>query len=216
MKLSLKQYLARFIKPKFQKTTQAIKSPAKILDIGIANSSYIECKSIFKDAEYHGIDNDLSIYNVISENDKFFLIDMESDDFRSQIDADYDLIILNHVLEHLSNAEQVFASLLSHLKPGGVLFAEYPSIKTAYHRKTLFSYHFHDDPTHKRFLSLTKLANLALEHDAVVISCGPATTPLKSILAFPRALLKLLQFREYGSELLHLSGKIEYIMIRKL
>ena len=212
----IKQHLVRLIKPKFFKTSQAMPRPAKILDVGIANSSYNECKSIYSDAEYHGIDRDHLIDKPLSIKDKFLLLDMEKDDFCSQIDSDYDLIILNHVLEHLSNAEHVFVSLISHLKSGGVLYAEYPSIKTAYRPKHYFSYHFHDDPTHKRFLSLLELANLTLENNAAVISCGPARTPLKTALALPRALLKLLQSREYGSELLHLKGKIEFIMIRKL
>jgi trans-aconitate methyltransferase len=203
------------LKPKFQRVMPLKCSPSIILDIGIANQSYRECKSVFPRAVYHGLDHiDTGI--EFEEGDRFLLRDLEKIDALIDMPANYDLILVNHVLEHLTNGQEVFVKLCSLLSPGGVLYAEFPSLRTAYAAKRSGSYHFHDDPTHRTFYHLEDLANLAITGGCRVVSCGPVSTPLKNLLSVPRAVIGWARGQGYGPYLLHLQRKIDHILVRRL
>jgi trans-aconitate methyltransferase len=191
-----------------------VSAPRRILDVGIANDSYLECKAVFPGSVYHGLDYQKPDFRM-ADGDAFFLCDLEEPRRLDMLTGPYDIIIVNHVLEHLRNGEEVFTRLCLLLAPGGVLFAEFPSLRTAYKRKTTASYHFHDDPTHRRFYVLEHLANSALDTGCKVISCGPASTPLKDLLAVPRALLGYVRGAGFGPFLLHTLRKIDHIMVQR-
>lgn len=211
--MSLKRQLARLGKPKFRESAAVMPRPRRILDIGIANDSYLECKAVFPDAAYDGVD--LSNPRIsMAPNDRFILCNLDDADALGKLPGGYDLIIINHVLEHLRHGQRVFGGLCQHLAPGGVLYAEFPSLRTAYVRKTRNRYHFHDDPTHLRFYTLEDLANTAMDAGCQVLSCGPISTPLKNALSAPRAVAGWLRGQGWGPYLLHLQGKIEHVMVQ--
>jgi len=212
--MQIKTFLAKYGKPKFRATSAVMPSPTCILDIGIANNSYKECKTAFPTAVYHGLDYK-KIDFAMSEGDSFFLCDLESDEALDGMQAMYDLIIVNHVLEHLTQGEKVFSKLCGLLQPGGILYAEFPSIHTAYKRQKGRLYHFHEDPTHKAFYQLEDLANTAIAAGCKVVSCGPISTPLKDALAFPRALYAWVRRRGFVRFLPHSIRKIDHIMVIK-
>jgi SAM-dependent methyltransferase len=212
--MNIKYELIKCIKPKFFYPFKIKPSPGFILDIGVANNSYKEFKNIYPDAVYHGIDcveSDI----VFEKEDQFFLENLESSDALKNLSPIYDMIVINHVLEHLSNGKEVFSKLCSLLAPGGVLYAEFPSIRSAQAKKTPWRYHFHDDPTHQSFYVIQDLANIAIEMGCKLITCGPISTLLKNCLAYPRALLGLLNGKCFGSYLIHSKGYIDHIFIRK-
>lgn len=211
--MSLRRQLARQGKPKFRETSTVLPRPRRILDIGIANDSYLECKSVFPDAIYDGLDYQTPGFKM-AQGDSFILCNLEDDEALNHLPTGYDLIIINHVLEHLRSGDRVFSALCNRLAPGGVLYAEFPSLRTAYYRKTPNRYHFHDDPTHRRFYRLEDLANSALDAGCRVLSCGPISTPLKNTLALPRALLGWIRGQGYGPFLLHTLGKIDHLMVQ--
>lgn len=201
-----------YLKPKFYLTGLAGVRPSRILDIGIANESYAECKAIYPEAKYHGLD--LAETDAIMETgDLFFLRNLEEKDSLSTIGFNYDLIIANHVLEHVDRGEEVFGELCNLLSKDGVLYAEMPSIRCAFNKKKGGSYHFHDDPTHRTFYSLENLANIAIRRNCRIISCGPVSTWLKDLISLPRAFLAILSGAEWGPYLLHMSGKVDHIMV---
>lgn len=214
--MKIKTLLAKLGKPKFRSTLAVMPNPRCILDLGVANNSYLECKSVFPRSIYHGLDY-LGIDFTMSAEDSFILCNLESDGALDGMQAVYDLIIVNHVLEHLSQGKKTFSKLCSLLMPHGVLYAEFPSIRTAYKRKIGNSYHFHEDPTHKRFYQLEDLANIAIEAGCQVISCGPVSPPpLKFITAFPRAILNFITGRGFVRFLPQENLKIDHIMVQKL
>lgn len=211
--MTLKRQFARMGKPKFRESTAVMPNPSRILDIGIANDSYLECKAVFPRAIYHGVD--ISDPGVkMNQNDRFINCNLDDEDSLKKLTEKYDLIIINHVLEHLRNGHRVFSGLCSQLAPGGILYAEFPSLRTARARKTRNNYHFHDDPTHLRVYALEDLANIAMDANCQVLSCGPVSTPLKNILSAPRALAGWLSGQGWGPYLLHLQGKIDHVMVR--
>jgi len=212
---NFKFFLVRLIKPKFFCTYKLISNPRLILDIGVANNSYSEFKAIYPNAIYHGLDY-VDAGTNFKSGDKFILEDLESENALSGFSEKYDLIVINHVLEHLNNGLYVFSKLCDLLNSGGVLYAEFPSIRTLRHNKSIFSYHFHDDETHKKLYKLEDLCNIAFERGLKVISCGPVSTPLKNLLSLPRAFIALFTRDVAESHLLHLSLKIDHILIRKI
>ncbi len=202
------------IKPKFYKTKKIFGASAiRILDIGTANKSYEESRLVYPTAKYTGLD--LYAPSVIPEKgDEFLQMNLEDID-GTKIENIYDLIIMNHVLEHLGNGEDVFRILCRKIAEHGVVYAEFPSIKTMYKPKNGYRYHFHDDPTHKRIYSLETLVNIAMEEGLKIHSCGNATTPLKSLLSIPRALIKMFMGGNVGGELIFIQGKVSYILCTK-
>lgn len=213
--MKIKTILSKYGKPKFTSTRAVIPSPSLILDIGVANNSYLECKSVFPSSIYHGLDYHVHNFSMM-EGDRFILCDLESDGVLKEIEAEYDLIIVNHVLEHLTNGQKVFTDLLSLLRPGGVLYAEFPSIRTAFKRKSGKSYHFHDDPSHKSFYRLEDLANAAITSGCNLISCGPVDCPpFKFMVSLPRAIYNFIIGNGFLRFLPKEMLKIDHIMVQK-
>lgn len=212
--MKIKYLLVRYIKPKFLYPFQTKPNPNFILDIGIANNSYQEFKKIYPNSVYHGIDC-LESNIEFGKGDKFLLKNLESANALDDLLPIYDMIVINHVLEHLSNGKEVFTRLCCLLAPGGVLYAEFPSIRTAQKIKTRTSYHFHDDPTHRSFYVIEELANLAIFSGCEIISCGPISTKLKNYLSPFRAAIAFLKAVAHGPFLLHYQKKIDHIFIRR-
>jgi len=214
MAMSAKKVFLQQIKPKFALPRRLKFNLRRILDIGIANGSYEECKLIYPYAEYHGLD---CVEHPIKmqSGDFFHLRDLESSHSISSLPVKFDLIIANHVLEHIIDGERVFSDLCRQLTSGGILYVEIPSIRTASYLKKGRSYHFHDDPTHCTFYNLQRLSNIAIRNECKVLSAGPISTPLKNLLSIPRALLSYVTGKDWGSKLIHLQKKVEHIMIRK-
>jgi hypothetical protein len=210
----IKRLLSAYIKPKFAFPRSLMAKPMRILDVGIANDSYLECKAIFPDAEYHGLDFFDHKVNM-SPLDCFFLRDLNDPLSLINLPGNYDLIITNHVLEHIERGYEVFEELCNLLTPGGILYVELPSIRTAFNVKKAGRYHFHDDPTHCRFYNLELLANIAIGRNCKVLSCGPVSTFLKDFFSIPRAFLSILSGGGYGVYLLHFQRKIDHVMIKR-
>lgn len=210
----LRNLVVRGLKPKFAKLAALSRTPRRILDIGIANDSYLECKAVFPTAGYDGIDFIDSAVKMVS-GDRFYQCNLEDRESLDGLEPVYDVIIANHVLEHLGRGREVFSELCHLLAPGGLLYVEIPSLRTAYRPKRLGNYHFHDDPTHRRFYVLEDLANLAIDCNCRVVSCGPASTWLKDILSLPRAALGVLRGGLWGPYLLHFQRKIDHIIVQR-
>ena len=206
--------IIRRLKPKFLKLAAMTPAPRLILDIGIANDSYRECKAVFPAATYHGLDLiDAGI--ALDAGDRFIQRNLEDEHALDGLEPVYDAIIVNHVLEHLDRGADVFARLCRMLAPNGLLYVEVPSIRTAYRAKTPGRYHFHDDPTHRTFYRLEDLANLAIRADCKVVSCGPVSTSLKNVLALPRAVMGVFRGQGWGAYLIHLQRKIDHILVQR-
>jgi len=189
--LRIKTILAKQGKPKFRTTRVVMPRPRYILDIGVMNNSYAECKNVFPTSVYHGLDYQQIDFTMV-QGDQFFLCDLETDGALDSMQPVYDLIIVNHVLEHLMHGIKVFSKLCGLLQPGGILYVEFPSIRTAYKRKIGHSYHFHEDPTHKAFYRLEDLANAAIKKGCNVVSCGPVSPPpIKVFNCLPTCSLQL-------------------------
>jgi len=213
--IRIKRSLSRYSKPKFTETRKINPTPLDILDIGIENDSYLECKEVYPNSRYTGLDFRKIDFEMI-EGDKFILANLEDIDALAKITERYDTIIINHVLEHLNGGEYVFEKLLKSLKLNGIMYAEFPSIRSAYKKKVGKRYHFHEDSTHKKFYVLESLANLAMQNGCKVISCGPVSSPFaKSALSLPRALINFIQGNGFIRYLPSASKLNDHIFIQR-
>jgi SAM-dependent methyltransferase len=170
----------------------------------------VETKKVFKDCRYTGVDivEDKTKYK---DGDEFRIIDLEAYIPSKVLNCKYDLIIVNHVLEHLSNGEAVINDLCSLLNNNGQIYIEWPNYKTLLRQKTKFTYHFHDDLTHKKLYGLETVGNVFLNNGLKIISLGPVSTELRNILSPALAIWNLIRGKNPGSALLHLQGKIDHV-----
>lgn len=214
MSRSIQTQVVQRMKPKFHTLCGLAPMPQHILDIGIANHSYRECKSVFPGAIYHGLDF-IDAGVKLDVGDKFLLRNLDEPQALDDLEPIYDIVIANHVLEHLERGNEVFVGLCRVLAPGGMLYVEVPSVRTAHHRKTPWRYHFNDDPTHRAFYRMEDLGNLAMRSGCRVISCGPCSTWLKDLLALPRAAIGMLRGHGWGPYLLHFQRKIDHVLVQR-
>lgn len=117
---------------KLLKILPEIKPEAKILDVGCESGSLLQvCKDLYPQAELSGIEpsSELSefarnatganIYNLTLQE---FFLKHDPEDLK------FNIIVLNHVLEHLYHPVQKLTSLTRYLTPDGLIILEVPDM----------------------------------------------------------------------------------------
>jgi SAM-dependent methyltransferase len=166
-----------------------------VLDVGCGNHSPALTKKWFKECIYHGAD--IQEYNLDAQDkaaiDRFFPLTTEIDSYNSIPEDAYDFIIMNHVLEHTHNPEEIVSQLCGKLKKGGVFWLAFPSLHSlelpAGSSHTL---QFCDDPTHVRLIEVRDVANALLAANVNVVRGGRSRNLprfLLGVVLLPLALL---------------------------
>ena len=190
-----------------------------LLDIGAGNHSASKTKKWFPNCEYHGLDLNKNYNN--DENDfklmkSFYELNLEELNLDSVPNANFDFIMMAHVIEHLKNGDQVLVKLLAKLKPGGYLYVEYPGIRSTRLPRMKGTLNFFDDDTHVRVYSLTELYNLFLKNNTEIIK-GGTRRYIPNILMMPLKVIHNLI--KYGKILPSIFwdffGFAEFILIKK-
>jgi len=190
-----------------------------LLDIGAGNHSASKTKKWFPNCEYHGLDLNKNYNN--DENDfklmqSFYELNLEELNLDSVPNANFDFIMMAHVIEHLKNGDQVLVKLLAKLKPGGYLYVEYPGIRSTRLPRMKGTLNFFDDDTHLRVYSLTELYNLFLKNNTEIIK-GGTRKYIPNILMMPFKVIHNLI--KYGKILPSIFwdffGFAEFILIKK-
>jgi 2-polyprenyl-3-methyl-5-hydroxy-6-metoxy-1,4-benzoquinol methylase len=136
------------------------KEPIKVLDVGCGNRSCEIARHWLNIKEYVGVDReywhgDKDGYEAI---DRMVFTDLDVDPTLAEVEEGaFDLIILNHVIEHLRNGEAVLAGLHRKLRPGGMIYVETPDIATLNYPSAIGFLNFYDDPTHQRVYEVRAL-----------------------------------------------------------
>ena len=150
-------------------------SSASVLDIGVGNHSATVTKGWFPDCHYYGVDLDRNYNNNQADFDAmeaFYAMDLTRLDFSSIPNQFFDVILLAHVIEHLPNGDQVLTGLLPKLKPGGIIYLEYPSLQSTHLPHMPGTLNFFDDITHCRIYTLNELYNLLMAQGMTVLQGG--------------------------------------------
>lgn len=149
--------------------------PFRLLDIGAGNHSATKTKHWFPACEYHGVDQDRHYHNDeqdFAQMTAFYELDLTSLNFAAIPDNYFDFIMLAHVLEHLPNGDDVLAALLPKLRPGGVVYVEFPGLHSTTLPRMKGTLNFFDDDTHARIFSRAEFYNLLLRQQMRVLGGG--------------------------------------------
>ncbi len=193
--------------------------PFRLLDIGAGNHSASNAKKWFPACEYHGVDLDKNYNN--DERDfrlmtAFYEMNLEALNFTAIPDNYFDCIIMAHVVEHLSNGDAVIEGLLPKLRQGGMIYVEFPGLRSTTLPRMKGTLNFFDDDTHVRIYSRQEFYNLFMRHKLQVVAGGLwrrwhsiALIPVK----IPHNLIKYR--RVVPSIFWDLLGFAEYVVARK-
>ncbi|HET6215393.1 MAG TPA: class I SAM-dependent methyltransferase [Acidobacteriaceae bacterium] len=165
-------------------------SPLRILDVG-CGPHVMNTKAWFNVLEYHGVDRHMwpGFEHLYANLDKLFLIDLETPELAGVPDGHYDLIILSHVIEHLSNGLEVVELITRKLAPGGCLYIESPSKRTINLPSAIGFMNFYDDPTHKRLYFDDEIIHILQKSYLQVLYTGYRRTWARAILIPPLSIV---------------------------
>jgi SAM-dependent methyltransferase len=149
--------------------------PLKVLDVGCGNRSCEIAKHWLNINEYVGVDREY--WNGDKEGyegiNRMVFADLEVDPSLCEVEEGvFDLVILHHVIEHLSNGEAVLAGLFTKLRPGGMIYLETPDISTLNYPTAIGFLNFYDDKTHRRIYETRALVSEMMRIGFVVNRYG--------------------------------------------
>jgi SAM-dependent methyltransferase len=176
-----------FMPAKFSKFHSIYRNRAvTILDVGCGNHSPALTKRYFPMATYHGLDRvDYNIDDVDrTALDALYRVDLDADTLETIPDDTFDLIIVNHVVEHLRDPASVVAALCRKLRPEGHIYLEFPSLRSLGLPSMEGTNQFCDDPTHVYLPDPYVLANALLANGVRVLDGGTRRDPFR-VLASP-------------------------------
>ena len=171
---------------KFRYVRRWLSSTApRILDIGCGNNSPSVTKRWFPRCHYTGAD--IQRYNLNKEDDAamdaFYMLNGNGSGYDAIPDASYDLVILNHVLEHMAAPEPILARLCAKLKPGGLIWVAFPSERSLGLPSSVDeTLQFCDDPTHVYLPSVREVANILLANEVKILHAGRSREGLLTTL----------------------------------
>src|SRR6185437_14011527 len=145
--------VGRVVKPtKFRFALRHFKGRrVRILDIGCGNNSPALAKIWFPGCVYNGAD---ITQGELTEEDRrgldhFYPVTTDYGGYEAFADTAYDFVIASHVLEHTDDPYRLARIAAAKLRPGGVIWISYPSVKSLSAPPGLGTTNrFCDDPTH--------------------------------------------------------------------
>jgi SAM-dependent methyltransferase len=211
----------RVAPPKIKAFRDLYEKPIAILDVGCGNHSPSITRHWFPRAAYYGLDVTARNQDPadIAAMDAFFEIDLRQDDLWTMPDAWFDIIIMAHVIEHITNGETVIRALARKLKPGGRIYIECPSERSLALPSADGTLNFYDDPGHVRQYSLDELKRACEEAGLAVREAGIRRDKIWmaiGLLSLPQHLAALLRHGKlFGPALWDLLGFAHFVTAQK-
>ncbi len=144
----------------------------KILDIGCGSFMPGIAARAFPRCVYHGVDIAPPKPEALRHMSQFFRLDLTTTDFAEIPNGFYDAILMSHVVEHIMNGESVIQALAPKLKPNGIMFVEFPSVRSLGLPTGTGTLQFCDDETHVRVYEISEVANAMLRAGLTVVNAG--------------------------------------------
>lgn len=193
--------------------------PFRMLDIGAGNHSATLAKQWFPHCHYTGVDRDRTYHNDdadLAAMDRFIELDLTERRFGALDTEGYDVILLSHVLEHLPNGDDVLRDLIPFLRPGGLLYAEFPGERSRRLPSMRGTLNFHDDPTHVRLFTHQEVSAIVVAGGLRVLRAGTRRDPV-GILLMPLLALNALRINGYvpGGVLWDLMGFADVVVAER-
>ncbi len=150
-------------------------APFRLLDVGAGNHSASVAKRWFPNCHYAGIDLDRNYHNDARDfaaMDEFFELDLTRLRFGDIPDSSYDVLLLAHVIEHLENGDNVLRALVPKLRPGGMVYVEFPGPQSLHFPSKKGTLNFHDDDTHVRVFDAREVADILRSCGLDIVKAG--------------------------------------------
>jgi SAM-dependent methyltransferase len=146
-----------------------------ILDIGCGNGSPTVTKRWFPGCRYAGAD--IQRYNLsdadVAAIDEFYQVSEDGTGYDAIPNASYDLVILNHVVEHMREPAPIVAQLCAKLRPGGYLWIAFPSERSLRLPHSVDeTLNFYDDPTHIYLPKVEEIVGILRARGVTVLHSG--------------------------------------------
>ena len=189
----------------------------RILDIGCGNNSPSTTKHWFPGCRYEGAD--IQQYNLSGTDlvamDAFYLLGADGSGYSAIPDRSYDFIILHHVVEHMADPLPILATVCSKLKPGGLIWIGFPSLRSLSLPSGEGTLQFCDDPTHVRVPHVWEISNILLANGVKVLHAGRSRSFFREALGaamLPWAMLRrLFTGRLSGAGLWYILGFEDHV-----
>jgi len=169
----------------------------RILDIGCGNYSPSTTKHWFPGCHYAGAD--IQEYNLTEQDlaaiDLFYPLGVDGSGYAEIPNDSFDFILLHHVVEHMPDPLPILASICSKLKPGGVIWIAFPSMRSLSLPSAEGTLQFCDDPTHVRVPDVREVSNVLLAHGVKVLHAGRSKDLVRTLIGaviLPFAMLRKL------------------------
>jgi len=161
---------------KFRMVRRKLSAPApRILDIGCGNGSPTVTKRWFPSCHYAGADIPQSKLSdaEVAAMDAFFPVGTDGSGYDAIPDSSYDFVILNHVVEHMRDPKPIVARLCDKLKPGGLIWIAFPSLRSlSLPHSEDETLQFSNDPTHVYVPDVREMANILLANGVTILHAG--------------------------------------------
>jgi SAM-dependent methyltransferase len=102
----------------------------------------------------------------------FYELDLEELQFSSIPDAHFDAVLIVHVIEHLTKAPAVAQALCKKVKPGGIIYIEWPHPRSLHLPSMRESLNFNDDPTHVKLWEQKEIEDALTAEEFRIIRQG--------------------------------------------
>ena len=107
----------------------------------------------------------------------------------------FDIVIFNHTIEHTIKGLEVLRNIAPRIKNKGVIYIEFPSVRSLSLPSLKGTLNFCDDKTHLRLYSVQEIANLLLNENFSIIKGGRRFN-LFSIVLIPLRLISCIVFKK--------------------
>lgn len=163
------------------------KSKPRVLEIGCGNDAPTVTKRFLPGCFYAGAD--IQRYNSSDEDqaaiDVYYPVGIDGSGYSQIPDEDFDLIILNHVIEHMPDPANILRAISSKLRHGGLMWLAFPSVRSlALPSTDPGALQFCDDPSHVFVPEVRELCNLLLANRFRILHAGRSWD-------IPRALISM-------------------------
>lgn len=208
----LKKWLEKPVR--FDLIGKYLRPGTKILDVGCGNLAPYSTFDYYPQVIFSGIDwNDIA---GRKDMEFFYQGDLENNPLREIPTNHYDIINLSHIIEHISNGDFLIQTLISKLKPGGIIYIETPSEKSLHLPSMYGTLNFWDDSTHKKVYTLAELEKAVTQQNCQVIS-SQVRHNAKRILLMPLYIISTLirDGRINATTVWDITGFAHYVIAQK-
>jgi hypothetical protein len=158
----------------------------RILDVGCGNHSPTITKHWFPKSHYCGAD--IQNYNNderdLAAMDEFFPIALDGSGFEGIPERSSDLVIINPIIEHMSDPKPAVAAACKKLTLGGYIWIALPSVRSLSLPSAEGTLNSCDDDTHVRVVDVKNVSNILFDNGVRMFRQGVPTTLLGWFLAW--------------------------------